>query len=151
MPLDFNFFRNMKKDFLRQEERIEKVLSKKHAEFFKCNETLETYRDFLIKNLVKPVEMTGVDDFDWEEFFIFGPGSKKEYERLKKTRPSYKDTFILDSIEEEVDEFFGLLANVTREKDKKTFQIPLADLRAIDEDSKNYQLLDDYSVWCINY
>lgn len=58
---------------------------------------------------------------------------------------------MLDSIEDEVDELFGLIANVIREKDKRTFQIPLSDLRAMVENSGNFQLLNDYSVWCINY
>lgn len=81
--LVFNFFHILDKEFKKQQERIEKVFSNKYSEIFKCTETLETYRKFLIRNRVKPVEMTGVEDFDWEEFFVFGPGSKKEYEILK--------------------------------------------------------------------
>ena len=39
------------------------------------------------KNLQFPLEVTGIEDFDWEEFYILGPGEKKEYERLKKHNP----------------------------------------------------------------
>jgi hypothetical protein len=49
------------------------------------------------------------------------------------------------------DDDYGLFAKVTRISDKKRFQIPLADLKAIDEKSNNYQILDDYSVWFVNY
>jgi hypothetical protein len=34
--------------------------------------------------------------------------------------------------------------------DKKKFVLPLADLKSTDRKSKNYQLLDDYSVWFVN-
>ena len=97
------------------------------------------------------MELTGIEDFNWEEFYIFGPGSKREYEILKKTRPSYTDIYVLNSIDNEYNGHFGLIANVTRKSDKKNFQIPLADLKAIDIKTRNYQLLDDYSVWCVNY
>lgn len=49
------------------------------------------------------------------------------------------------------DDDYGLFAKLTRVSDKKRFQIPLADLKAIDIESKNHQLLDDYSVWFVNY
>lgn len=141
----------MDKDINKQKEKITKIFPKEIEDIFKCSETLEKYREFLISKLDNPVEVTGIEDFDWEEFYVLGPGSKKEYERLKKTRPSYTDKYILDSIDDEYDEHFGLIANVIRECDKKTFQIPLADLKALDKNTKNYQLLDDYSVWCVNY
>jgi hypothetical protein len=37
-----------------------------------------------------------------------------------------------------------------RVSDKKKFTLPLAELKAADKRSKNYQLLDDYSVWFVN-
>ena len=42
------------------------------------------------------------------------------------------------------------IKNVTRDHDKKYFQIPLADLKALHKKSKNYQILDDYSIWYAN-
>ncbi|MCJ7582605.1 MAG: hypothetical protein MUP98_18985 [Candidatus Aminicenantes bacterium] len=51
--------------------------------------------DYLKKNLSYPCVLTGIEDFNWEEFYVFGPGDKEEYEELKKTKPSYMDTFEL--------------------------------------------------------
>ena len=141
----------MDKDINKQKMRIAKVFPKGIEDISKSTGTLEIYREFLKSNLDNPVNITGIEDFDWEEFYVLGPGSQKEYEKLKKTRPSYTDKYILESIDDEYDEHFGLIANVIRECDKKVFQIPLADLKALDKNTKNYQLLDDYSVWCVNY
>jgi hypothetical protein len=52
---------------------------------------------------------------------------------------------------DQVDPDRGILAVVQRISDKKVFSLPLADLEARGRDSKNYQLLDDYSVWFVNY
>ncbi len=141
----------MDKDINKQKDRIAKVFPKGIEDIFKSSGTLEIYREFLKSKLDNPVNMTGIEDFDWEEFYVLGPGSQKEYEKLKKTRPSYTDKYILESIDDEYDEHLGLIANVIRECDKRLFQIPLADLKALDKSTKNYQLLDDYSVWCVNY
>jgi hypothetical protein len=101
--------------------------------------------------LTFPIKLTGIEDFDWEEFYILGPGDDKEYKELKKTRPSYQDTFNMIRIDNYYNENYGLFAKVTRVSDKKRFMIPLADLKVIDEKSDNYQILDDYSVWVVNY
>ena len=108
------------------------------------------FRDYLKKNLELPCLLTGIEDFPWEERFVFGFGDKAEYERLKKTRPSYTDTFELLNIDE-ADPDDGIVAVVQRTSDRKEFSLPLADLEARVKESKNYQLLDDYSVWFVNY
>ena len=97
-----------------------------------------------------PCQLTGIEDFEWEEYYVFGPGSKKEYEQLKKTQPSYTDKYELIDFEDEVDEFYGVMVNVKRLSDRKKFELPLADLEATDKKSDDYQLLDDYSVWFVN-
>src|SRR5262249_15032614 len=51
-------------------------------------ETLEHYLDHLQQHLTLPCQLTGIEDFDWEEYYVIGPGSKAEHERLRKTRPS---------------------------------------------------------------
>lgn len=141
----------MDRDFEKQEKRIESVFPKRIDDISKRTETLDIYKRFLEKNIDFPVKLTGIEDFNWEEFYIFGPGDEREYEELKKTRPSYSDIYDLIRIDEHIEEDYGLFAKVTRISDRKQFQIPLADLKAIDENSKSYQLLDDYSVWCVNY
>ena len=95
--------------------------------------------------------MTGIEDFRWEEYYIIGPGSEKEHEKLRKTKPSYLDTFKLIKFEDEIDESVGLLVKVRRTSDKKQFVLPLADLKATNENHPDYQLLDDYSVWFVNW
>ena len=141
----------MDKDFKKQEKRIELVFPKEISDISKRYETLELYQVFLEKNLDLPVKLTSIEDFSWEEFYIFGPGDKNEYEELKKKRPSYKDVFNLIRIDEYAEVGYGLFAKVTRISERKRFLIPLADLKAVDKKSKNYQLLDDYAVWCVNY
>jgi hypothetical protein len=41
-------------------------------------------------------------------------------------------------------------AKVRRISDSKKFVLGLSELKAIDKKSKNYELLDDYSVWFVN-
>ncbi len=141
----------MDSNFKAQEKRIMEVFPKEMEDISKSIETLELYKEFLEKNIEYPAKLTGIEEFDWEEFYVLGPGSKREYEELKKNQPSYSDIFIMKKIDDEIDEDYGLLAKVTRENDKKKFEIPLADLKAVDKKSKNYKLLDDYSVWFVNY
>jgi len=112
--------------------------------------TIKIYKNYLEKKLTVPVKLTGIDDFEWEEFYVLGPGDEDEYEELKKTRPSYKDIFNMSKIDDYYDEHYGLFAKVTRIKDKKRFQIPLVDLKTVDKKTKEFQLLDDYSVWFVN-
>jgi hypothetical protein len=118
-------------------------------------ETLERYLDHLQQHLALPCQLTGIEDFDWEEYYVIGPGSKAEYERLRKTRPSYMDTYMdtyeLLRFEEEVDPDEGILVHVRRVSDKRTFLLPLANLEATQKQSPQYQLLDDYAVWFVNW
>ena len=114
------------------------------------HESLERYFAHLKSNLKSPCDLTGIEDFPWEERYVFGYGSEAEYENLKKKQPSYTDTFNLLNLDEEINEDYGLLVDVKRTSDNKKFTLPLADLKVIDEHSKNYQLLDDYSVWFVN-
>ena len=80
----------------------------------------------------------------------------KEYEKLRKTHPSYQDIFELLDIEEGIVSewmlFQGddLAAHVRRKSGGKEFYLGLAELKAVDKKAKNYQLLDDYSVWFVS-
>ena len=40
---------------------------------------------------------------------------------------------------------------VSRISDNKKFDIPLADLEACDENSNEHVLIEDYSMWFVNY
>ena len=135
-------------DMKEQAARIEQLLGEGNLNV--CDESLELYRTFLTNNIVSPCELTGIEDFSWEEFYVLGPGDKKEYEKLKKTRPSYEDVYTLISFYELIEDD-GLMVKVKRISDCKHFVLPLADLEVTDHNSVNYQLIDDYSVWYVNY
>jgi len=136
-------------DYEQQEQRILKIFDNKKIPRV-SDRSLKTYLKYLKSNLQMPCQLTGIEDFDWEEFYVFGPGSKKEYEQLKKSQPSYTDKYELIDFEDEVDEFYGVMVTVKRLSDRKKFELPLADLEATEKKSSNYQLLDDYSVWFVN-
>jgi hypothetical protein len=57
----------------------------------------------------------------------------------------------MNKISSHCDKHYGLFAKVSRLADKKRFELPLADLKAMEKKSNDYLLLHDYSVWVINY
>ena len=115
------------------------------------DENLKIYLQYLYDNLKIPLLVTGMEDFDWEEFYIFGPGDEEEYQRLKKTRPSFSDHFEIHSIELDDELDVRILAKVVRVSDNRKFKLPLDELEAVDKQSKDIQLLDDYSYWFVNF
>ena len=48
----------------------------------------ERYRSYLLEHLALPILVTGMEDFPWEEPYVFGGWDQREYEELKKTNPS---------------------------------------------------------------
>jgi hypothetical protein len=135
--------------FEKQEKRIMAILGTEKLDVIK--KTFSTYLRYLMNHVELPCQVTGIEDFEWEEPYVFGFGSKSEYEELKKTQASYKDKFNLIRFVDEIDDYYdGIFVHVQRLSDKKKFILPLADLKSADRKSKNYQLLDDYSVWFVN-
>jgi len=135
--------------FDKQEKRIMAILGTK--KYGVTGATLKKYLKYLKQHVELPCRLTGIEDFDWEEFYVFGPGSKREYEELKVTQPSYKDKFSLIDFVDNLDDWeAGIYVVVRREVDRKKFVLPLADLKAINKKSQNHQLLEDYSVWFVN-
>ncbi|WP_449419906.1 hypothetical protein [Phormidium nigroviride] len=131
------------------EHKIQKILNVKNIDV--SEKTLKKYLEFLKKNIKMPCNLTGQEEFVWEEEFVFGRGNKKEYEKLKKIRPSYSDVFKLLRFEDLISEEVGILVEVQRVSDGKKFTLPVADLEATEEDSPNRDLLDDYAIWFFNY
>ena len=79
----------------------------------------------------------------------------REYKRLKKTQPSYRDRYQLLSIDRDGPSEWMLFwediaAHVRRTSDGKPFVLGLSELKATDKKSDNYRLLDDYGVWFVN-
>ena len=119
------------------------------------DEAIGKYFKYLKDNLQLPCEVTGMEDFPWEERYVFGGGSEKEYRTFKKTQPSYTDKYDLLDIERAGPSPWMILgedvtAIVRRKKDGKEFALGLADLKATDEESPNFQMMNDYSAWLVN-
>ncbi len=87
----------MDKNIDLQFARIDKIISaaKEKNDWDSC---ISCYYEYLKKHLEFPIEITGIEDFHWEEFYYLGPGSADEYQRLKKTQPSFQDIFTLKKI-----------------------------------------------------
>ena len=127
--------------------RIEEILGENNLTVSAFS--LQIYRNFLQKNIIFPCDLTGREDFFWEEIYVFGGGDKKEYDELKKTQPSYTDTYTFMSFDEQKEKD-GLLVKVKRLSDHNQFVLPLADLKVIDKTSRNHQLVHEYAVWWVN-
>ncbi len=102
-----------------------------------------------------PCEVTGLEDFNWEEFYVLGPGSEGKYDELKKSQPSYTDQYDLLRIGKAARSEWvmfpeDIAAYVRRCSDGRKFTLGLSELEATAEDTAEYQLLDDYSVWLVN-
>ena len=118
-------------------------------------DALRVFFEHLKANLQLPCEVTGIEDFRWEERYVLGGWSQQDYKRLKKTQPSYTDKYeLLDISQDEWSEWMmfdeDILAHVRRKSDSKEFYLGLAELRVTDKKSPNYQLVDDYAVWLVN-
>ena len=117
---------------------------------------VEKFYQHLRASLQLPCEVTGIEDFEWEEIYVLGPGDPVEYQELRLTQPSYKDRFELLEIEKEVDSEWMMFhhddlgAHVRRKSDRKEFRLGLSELKAVGKDSLNKRLLDDYSTWFCN-
>lgn len=114
-------------------------------------ESLMTYRSYLLQHLDKEADLTGREDFLWEEFYVFGPGDKNEYEELKKSRASYTDSFALIDIPKETIGGRDLIAKVRRLSDGKIFEIGLSWLTTKNKKTDAYQVLDDFATWIVNW
>jgi hypothetical protein len=134
----------------RQLKRIAQVFGKEEPPEVK-ERTLQIFLKHLKKNIKFPCMLTGSEDFEWEEFYIIGPGSKKEHEQLRKTNASYLDTFDLIDFVLDPDGDEGIHAEVKRLSDDKIFVLPLDYLKVKPRKSKNFSLIDDYGVWFVNY
>lgn len=131
------------------ETKISKILGSKNI-----NSSLKNsvkYLDYIKQNIQLPCHVTGIEEFEWEEEYTMGSGSKKEYARLKKTQPSYTDRFTINRLEDLVVQEEGIFVEVQRVGDRQKFMLLLSELESVDVISPNNQLLDDYAVWFVNY
>jgi len=138
------------RDYEAAKKRIAKVFGMDEAPEV-GKESLQVYRSYLHRYLDKEAVLTGREDFLWEEFYVFGPGDKNEYEELKKSRASYTDLFALIDIPEKTIGEYDLIAKVKRLSDGKKFEIGLSWLTTKKKKTDAYQVLDDFATWVVNW
>ena len=131
------------------EQKLKEVFGTTNLEVNRSN--LKKYFKYLKKNLTIPCLVKGMEEFEWEEYYTMGPGSTKEYKKLKKTQPSYTDKFNLLKLDQKLDLEDGVLGVLERTTDNLKFTLPLVDLEAVAENSVNSQLLEDYAMWFFRY
>ena len=126
------------------------------------------YRKYLLEHLDRKAILTGCEDFPWEEKYVLGGWSRAEYEKLKKTNPSYTDEYeLIDILQDDLPEN-DLIAQVKRLSDGKVFEIGLSwlatkkekkSLRLLrrektaprNDGTEDHQLLDDFATWVVNW
>ena len=133
-----------------QFRRIESVLG--DIEHLTFHQTIDIFFDFFQKNLTLPCIVTGEDIFKWEEYYIFGSGEKKDYQKQRENQPSYVDIYELYNITRNDESEWMMYkddigAHVKRLSDGKKFILGLSELKTPDRKAVAYQMLDDYSVW----
>jgi hypothetical protein len=133
----------------KQKQRIIEILGADNVAV--TLKSLTLYRDYLRKNLETPCIITGIEGFPWKEKYAVGSDVKTENEALKKKQPSCTDIYELKRFEDLMDEVDGIMVKVKRINDNQRFILDLAWLKAVDETSTNYKLLDEYSAWFLNY
>ena len=136
-----------------QDERIKSILG--DYEEMDHDDAVTKYAKYLKANLDLPCTVTGLEDFAWEETFVWGGGDEDEYEEEKKTLPSYEDEYeILEICHGKGSEWMmfddDIAVRVMRTSDQKDFILGLSELEVVDQKLPQYQLLDDYSCWFVN-
>lgn len=133
--------------------RIEEIIGSDNPRLY---DAVIKFYDYLLRELQFPFDVTGIEDFQWEEPYIFGAADSREYLKLRKMQPSYKDIFELLAIEKDTGsewmmyEREDLAGRVRRKSDGKEFYLGLSEIKVIDKKSESYRLLDDYAVWFVN-
>jgi hypothetical protein len=117
---------------------------------------IKKYYHFIKANITLPCILTGIEsigfDFGWEEKFDFGYGTKKERLQIRQNKPSYNDEFeFLEFLPKEIEDYETIPVRVRRVDDNKIFILKLDELKANDKNSSNYKLLENYSIWIVNY
>ena len=137
-----------------QWKRIEAIVG--NDETATLQHQVTAFYEHLLQSLTLPCEVTGIEDFQWEERYVFGGASRAEYEQLKKNQPSYRDRYELLSIEKGAFSEWMLFqgddisAIVKRKSDGKKFCLGLSELKAVDGKSGNTKLIHDFSVFLVN-
>jgi len=135
-------------------KRIEAILG--DAKDKDLEAQVKVYCQHLRKSLTLPCEVTGIEDFRWEEPYVIGDWSEQEWHRLRRDQPSYEDQYDLLEIDTGVYSEWMMFrgddigARVKRKSDGKEFWLGLAELKAVKRKSPNARLIHDYAVFLVN-
>ena len=134
---------------LAQEARINAILPDPNLSFHRAIETMLAH---LSQRLQLPCAVRCDEPFHWEVGLEWGEMSKEEHARLRIDQPSFQDEFELESLTLEVGSPWmnyrqDIGASVKRVSDGKTFVVALTQLNAVEKESSNHELLDDYFEW----
>jgi hypothetical protein len=114
-------------------------------------ETQNKFYKYFQEHIKYPCIVTGTEDFSWEEPYVLGVFDDREYQQLKKTKPSYTDKYYLKEPVRIIDELYGIIFRVKRISDNRLFELPLWDLKTADKQDSNTSLLKAYSFWMTNF
>ena len=148
------FVRKLEQAMDAQWNRIESIVGDGETTTFE--DQVDKFYDHLLRSLELPCDVTGTEDFRWEERYVVGGASRAEYQRLRKERPSYQDKYDLLAIEKGVFSEWMLFqgddigAHVKRKSDGREFWLGLAELKGVEKKSRNAQLLHDFAVFFVN-
>ncbi len=116
---------------------------------------IKTFLEFIKNELAMPCILAGIEsmgDFGWEERFQFGYGSKAEHREMRKKYPSLDDEFeIIEFLENKIEQYLTIPVKVKRLSDNKIFSLKLDELKPVDDNSKNYAIIDSFVTWIVNY
>lgn len=129
-------------------ERIKKILGKDCG---RSNQNAIKYLAYLRESVKPPCHLTGREEFPWEEPYAAGGWESSEYQKLKRSHPSFVDHFELLDLQPPGTGNDDIIATVERIEDEKIFEIELCRLECVDIEDDNYQLIDDFAAWHKSY
>ena len=132
-----------------EEQLIRQILDSEDLSI--TEETQNKFYKYLQEHIKYPCIVTGTEDFSWEEPYLLGIFDDREYQKLKKTKPSYTDRYYLKGPVKIIDELYGIIFRVKRISDNRLFELPLWDLETADKQDSSTSLLKAYSFWMTNY
>jgi len=135
------------------ERRVEAIVGGVNDGTFE--DALEKFFQHLKATLQFPCEVTVSKTFNGKNPMSSVGGVRRNTSGSRLPNLSYRDRYDLLAIEQNAYSewmMFGedIAAVVRRKKDKKEFTLGLAELRATDKKSDNFQLIDDYATWLVN-
>lgn len=134
-----------------QDARIGEILGEDATEVSSAN--LKKFFNYLKETVAIPCNVLGSEPFEWEKKYVgksLSHALSDEYYQLKEDNPSFNDIYDMVRFVE-YNESEGILVEVQRTDDDKVFILPLVYLEIADDDSPDFQRVNDYVYWFANY